>query len=864
MRGPVLRLARAQWAPLAALAALTAVSALLAVVLPARIAAGYDRAAASAVGAGADVRVEGRSGGETGARTIPGMAAMTSNSVAWQDLLPPSLRGAVGEPEPSMTSGRMSVAGEAPSPRLLYLGWAEGALERVRLVAGGPPVNRPSGTGDEDAEIQVVVAQEYADAMGYAPGDRLVLNERDVPRPVRVRISGVYEPVDAADPYWGPRPTMLRAMKAGIGDGVLADVGTALMDAGGYTMLTRHQDRRLTYSWRFPVRRGAVDSAGAAAMADDLDAYRSAVRGRSDLFPCEVVTPLDGRLRGYADRLHTAKSVVGPALGGLAAVAAGVLLLAAGLLGVRLRPVLGTMRARGAALRQLAVPACGLTALAVVPSAALGYAVGRLLDAGPPQAASVYAIAVSVLAVLAVSAATVARERGGGLESSAGRRDDIAAARPSRRRLVLDVLLVALAVIGVVLLRRRGAAAGTDPLVAAVPVLLGAALGVLVLRAYPYLLRAAGPYLRRRRGAVAFLGLARAGRQGLAGTLPLAVLLIATAVAGFTATVGTALRDGQERASWAEVGADARVPAGPLDDAALRRIRAVRGVTGAVPARVVTNVTAEGDRVPVTVIGVDLDAYREIAPGTPGVPDASGVWFSRSASRLLGSGTVTLSRPGLDPLRVTPAGRIDRFPGLDPGSAFAVVPYELLAEAKGFPAEVFVAGESLDAEALRAAVPGRDVRLRQDVLDGMAGVPLVSVVHGTFRDAALAGGAYGFLAVLLVLVVGARERGRTVARLRALGLSRRQCRALALAEIAPVLLCAVGAGWALGLLLPRIIGPAADLRPYTGGFAAAAQLPGVPALLGLAAALLLAAAAAVAVDRAADSRPGTALRTGDP
>ncbi len=186
-------------------------------------------------------------------------------------------------------------------------------------------------------------------------------------------------------------------------------------------------------------------------------------------------------------------------------------------------------------------------------------------------------IAALVVAVLGVPAVMVGRERGGGLGSATDRRDDLAAARPSPRLLVLDGLLVALAVIGVVLLRERGASAGTDPLVAAVPVLLGAALGALVLRAYPYLLRATGPVLRRRSGAVAFLGLARASRQNLVGALPLAVLLLAATVAGFTATVDTGLRDGQVRASWWETGADARIEAGPVDDATLARIRSLPG-----------------------------------------------------------------------------------------------------------------------------------------------------------------------------------------------------------------------------------------------------------------------------------------------
>ncbi|MEV4006136.1 FtsX-like permease family protein, partial [Actinomadura sp. NPDC049753] len=517
-----------------------------------------------------------------------------------------------------------------------------------------------------------------------------------------------------------------------------------------------------------------------------------------------------------------------------------------------------------ASLRQLAAPACGLTALAAVPAALLGYAAGRLLDAGPPQTASLYAIGLLVLAVLGVSAAMVLRERGGGLGSVTERRDDLVAARPSRRRLVMDGLLVVLAVIGVVLLRERGASAGTDPLVAAVPALLGAALGVLVLRAYPYLLRAAGPLLRRRTGAVAFIGLARASRQNLVGALPLAVLLLAAAIAGFTSTVDTALRAGQERASWAETGAEARVEAGALDEAGLRRIRAVRGVTGAVRVRVIARASSATDPAPVTVVGVDLDAYRRLAPEVPGIPDTdTGALVSPLAARTLGSGTVTLGRAGMDPVTVKPSGQIARFPGQEKNSAFVIVPYRTVAGATGFPSHVFVAGDHIDVKALRAAAPGDDIVLRRQVLREMTGLPLVSVVHETFRNGALAGGAYGLLAVLLMLVVGARARGRMTAHLRALGLSRRQSRRLALVEIAPVLLCAVGAGWVLGLLLPEITGPAVDLRPYTGGFAVTAHLPGLPALLGLLAALLLAAAAAVAVDRAFDTDPGNALRTGE-
>ncbi|RFS84550.1 CRISPR-associated protein Cas5 [Actinomadura spongiicola] len=856
MRGPAPRLARAHLAPLVALAVLTLVAALLAVAVPSRTAAGYDRAAAGAV-EGADLRVEGRAAGPIATSLIASAVEMRTHATTWRTYLPPSLRRATGEPEPSISTARMLVT-RAPSPQMLTVNWDAGASERIRIVRTARDADLPRA-----GEIGVVISKGYAERTRREPGDPLVLVERDLPEPLRVRIVGLYEPENAADPYWTSRPSLLRPQRVTLDrEGTEADFGAALIDPRGYTDLVRNPRRQLTFAWRFPIRPNAVTRDDATVMAGDVDAYRSTVQGLPGVFPATVVTVLDERLEEYKGRVHAARSVLGLAFGGLAAVAAGVLLLAAGLLGERLRPVLGTMRARGASLRQLAVPTCGLTALAVVPAGALGYAAGRWLNAGPPQLGSALAAGLLVAAVLVLSGAMVLRERGGGLESSSGHRDDLVAARPTRRRLVLEAMLVALAAGSAVLLRRRGGDAGTDPLITAVPVLLGAALAVLVLRAYPYLLRAAGPVLRRRRGAVAFLGLARASRQSLVGVLPLVVLLLAATVAGFTATVDTALRNGQERASWAEVGADARVEAGPLDEAGLRRVRAVPGVTGAVRVRVIEGVTTPSNTAPMTVVGVDLGAYRALAPDVPGVP-TTGALASPLAARGIGSGTVTLSRSGMDPVQVEAPRVVDHFPGRSPGSAFVVVPFEAVAGATGFPSQIFVAGHDLDVRALSAAAPGRDIRIRRDVLRDMTGMPLVSVVRETFRNGALISGVFGLLAVLLVLLVGARARGRTVAHLRALGLSRRQSRGLALVEIAPVLLCAVGAGWALGLLLPEITGPVVDLRPYTGGHAVTAHLPGMAALLGLLGALLLAAAAAVAVDRVHDARPGTVIRTGE-
>ncbi|QKG22417.1 FtsX-like permease family protein [Actinomadura verrucosospora] len=875
--GPWLRLARTQWAPLAALAVLTLLTAVLAVAVPAATAAGYDRDAAATVGTDSDLKVVGRAKGGGAVSAVPNEGALTANAFTWQQLLPGVLRNVTGPPEPSVTtSGTMGVAGEFPEPRNMNFDWEPGAEQRVGIVSGRPAMNRPSlNPGSAGQEIQVMVAERFATAMGYKAGTRLTLTEDGVPSPpVHVRITGLYAPLNPRDAYWRSRVTLLQSTERVIDrEGTKAAFGTALTDNGGYTMLAGDASRSFTFTWRFPVRTGSVDTGRARTIAGDLDSYRTAVQGHAGLFACTVDTPLTGQLDAFLGRLRTAQSVLGMALAGLLAVAAGVLLLACGLLAERLRPFLGTMRARGASLRQLAGYVGGLTALAVVPAAAAGCGAGLLLDTGPPQRTSFIALAALILLLLALSGAAVLRERGGGLGSAGGARADLTAARPSARRLVLDVLLVVVAVAGVLVLRQRGQASGDDPLVAAVPVLLGAALGMLVLRGYPYLLRAAGPLLRRGCGAVWFVGLARASRQSVIGALPLVILLLAAAVAGFSATVDAALRHGQVRASYSVVGGDVRIASTGLDPSVVAKARAVKGVTAVVPARAVQQVTGPGEPAPIVAVGIDLDAYRKAFPGVPDVPDAAnGQLVSPGAAGILESGdkTVTLSSHFVDPFPFRPTGKTDRFPGVDPGAAFVVVPYKTFGSSN-FPTELFVRGDHIDVAALRkvldeAAPKGaaRDVQIRRDVLHGMTEVPMVHLVHRTFRNAALIGGVFGLLAVLLVLVVGARARGRTVAHLRVLGLHRRQSRVLALVEITPVLLCAVAAGWVLGLLLPEITGPVVDLRSYTSGFTATGHTPGLAAVLGLLAALLLAGAAALAVDRAFD-RPdlGDVLRTGD-
>ena len=131
--------------------------------------------------------------------------------------------------------------------------------------------------------------------------------------------------------------------------------------------------------------------------------------------------------------------------------------------------------------------------------------------------------------------------------------------RVGTRRVVVEGLVVALAVGGAYLLRERGlhavssagAVGGFDPLIAAVPVLVGIAAGIVVVRLYPIALRGAWPSIARRgRGLVLVLA-ARRATEGGASSAVLLVLLATATVAAFAAVVARQPRPGRRRGGLA-------------------------------------------------------------------------------------------------------------------------------------------------------------------------------------------------------------------------------------------------------------------------------------------------------------------------
>ncbi|MEV5575537.1 FtsX-like permease family protein [Spirillospora sp. NPDC052269] len=880
MRGPRFRLVRMHWAALLAVAVLTAVTTVLAVVYPARSVSGYDKAAVGVLGADGTVNVVGTEGGQAARTMYVAPLSMMPESEIWHTMMPDRLRRATLAADPfAITFQKLYVT--YPGKHL------PAKLDLVANAAINGPYRVVQGSGFLSAgRPELALTKPTADLFGFKLGS--VVQIPNGTTTVSFTVAQIIEPTDPANGYWAARGSIVNPHVESDPNSGDFSVGAALTNFKGYSEYLSTPGGKFTYTWRFALDPSGVDASGIRALGEDLNRYRVAVKERPGVFEYQMSTPLEPRIADFVGQYHTAQVITGLAFSGLAAVLVGALLLSLALFTERLRGTLATMRTRGASLFQLVRTVGWLTVPVFPPSVAAGYGVGLLVHAGPMQMVSIYVAAViAVLVVVFPCVLAVRWNRGGTMERT---RPEASTPKASRRRLVLELLVIGIAVVGTVVLRRRGLAAqaelGADPLTWAVPVLLGVAAGLIVMRGYPWPLRAAGRLFGRGRSMVGFVGFARASRQQVVTALPLLVLLLAAAVAGFGATVDAALGRGQQTASWYSVGSDARITATAFDYRLPQQLRSVRGVTGVVPLRVIPDAgiggaAGEKGRVSITVLAVDLDAMHAIAggaarfvPRAPAAPD--GMLVSPAAVQYIGTKPTTLNWFNKS-LSVRPAGIVNRFPGQDATTPYVIVPYKMLKDIDSFPTRVFVQGHDIDRKALdsvaRKAVlsyaansVGADfIRYQPDVEHTLRESPMVQVVHQAFADSALVVVAYGLLSVLLVLLVGASERGRAIAHLEVLGLSRRQRRTLALIEIGPVVLCAVLVGWLVGMALPRLTGPMVNLRPYTLGFAAANHAVEPLHLVALAVALLVTGLATVLVDRAFDARNrlGEVLRMGE-
>ncbi|WP_137994687.1 FtsX-like permease family protein [Streptomyces vilmorinianum] len=711
---------------------------------------------------------------------------------------------------------------------------APSALDRHATVREG---RLPSKADPAKGTSEAAVTAETAKSLRLKVGSVVHVPARYSLTPLAVTVTGIVEPVRPQGGYWSVEPllrTPAYAVKPG-GDGTQFYWQAALLlpPEGGPVLLVSNGDPELY--WRLALVSGhlsAQDEPRLRATIASLSSGPDLVKVREVVGPSGAVgTGLDEIVEAYRGMRTAIAPVVAVAAFGIGAVAAVVLAMTGGLFAARRAAELALLRSRGGSTAGIGVRLLGETAVLALPAAGLGLLLATLAFPGarflPALAA---AGAVALLAALALPLRALFLHRG---PLTRGGREDLVDARPSRGRTVAELTLLALAVGAVAALRRRGTEDSGDYLISSAPVLVALIAALVLVRLYPLPLRWATRPARRLRGAVGFLSLARAGRSSATGALPLLALLVALTTAAFGGSVLAGVADARDRAALLETGADARVSgnadAVKLPDGMAAAVRETAGVRDVAPVQVEYGIalpTGTGlapELRTSALVGVEPESYTRLARQTGFGPFPADLLKSTGTGGRVDYNRVlpaiaspeVAERLGTEPQDVVAAAgefkvRIvavrSSTPAL-PGADFLLVNAADLTHRAD--TVLLASGPSVDGEALRSAVakksPDFSVVLRTEQRAAYVDSPMQAGAERIYLAAIGVGAGYAVLAVLLSLLQSAPERATLLARLRTMGLTRRQGRRLLGLEALPqALLAAVGGtlvGWATILLL---------------------------------------------------------------
>ena len=843
-----------------ALALLVLVCAFVAVAVP-RASLGYrtavlqrtfHAASSSATTVLADATINGLSGGSLSAPQLASAQRQLADGLGREGL---PLAPATADWSGMVTgSAPFTVVGRPPDRTLaapqLELLYRSGLGRNTRLVSGTLP---GAGTGTGTATtLQVAVTQATAARFGLHPGSRLRAAGQEV------MVTGIIRPLRPASSFWAVDPVAAAPqLTYPTPDSAPYLSSGAFVSAAELTGLQNYLSAPLRALWSFPLSLGGVTADQAAGLARTLAAVSylpaatsvgtslNASAGPAATIQVSLSSGLASTLPAFVATDDAVQRVLSLMFVSLAVIAAVVVLLGARLVAARRRDEFTMRRARGASLRQVAAVALGGGAAAILPAAALGVGAAVAATPGPASplawwlAGLIVAAALAGPPLLAAWQQRTPRRAVAGPAPAARRR--IAAAR----RWVADAALILGAVGGLILLRQQGLPppGQVDLFTSAAPVLVAIPVALLVMRAYPVLLRQLARLARRRRGVVLLVGFARGRAAARVGVLPAFALVLAFSVIAFAGMARSAVARADVAASWQVAGADAVVtapPVGPgITPAAQRQITAVPGVRRWAAVAVVQGTSGQGLQLPVII--VEPGQYAALAATTPGpaFPAAALTRAATSAGTSSASPSSASTVPALispaarvilgprsglyvagRQLRIRVAGTVSAIAGGPAGTQFAVLPRWAIGAQAPAPTVLVLTGPRLDQAALvraaRRAVPGAQVTLRSRVQAAIAGAPLPHGGFVTFAQGAAAAAGFSLLVVLLTLVLGARSRELTLARLATMGLAADQSRRIVAVETLPAILAAAVGGTACALLLVPLAGPAVNLAAFTG------------------------------------------------
>ncbi|RPF29727.1 putative ABC transport system permease protein [Streptomyces sp. Ag109_G2-6] len=811
-----------------------------------------------------------------------------------------------------LNPGLSAPSGLPPVMRLLYV---RNARAHVRLVEGQWPNDAPAagtapgtarGAADDGPPLRIALSQRTARTIGARVGS--VLTTSSVPGGgPRAEVVGLYTVADESEDFWVDLGCLAFACEYHQGEnsfwGADALVGAAdLPRLDGWSFTAED-------FWRLPVDTGRLRADRLGATEQDIASYITGPvsaelvtqTGREMLRTNSRLPELFAQARARS-QAAAPLAAIGPA--GVAGVALVVLCLAGALAADRRESELRLLLARGGSRTGIVGRLLAEGAVTVLPAAAAATALAVLTLPTPRLAASLLcAAAVALLALLAfpVRAAFL-----------------LSPPRPAARwrRPVAELLVLAAAGAAVWEVRRRGVApagSGTDPLLIAAPLLLALCGGLLLARVLPLVTGGLARMAGRSRGLVGFLGLVRAARgpggrgagtpvRGRTGpsVLPLIALLLAVTTGGFGAAVLASVDAGRLAAAHRTIGGDAGVSAvgaGSLPDALVKSAARLPGVRTSVPVWTdddsFVQGTAEG-RTRVTLVVAEPAAYAELSRGLgcgtfdPALLGVGGtgsadapvpVLFSSGLARKAGPGTYAL-RPGPGgELHVRTAAVTGCTPAPSgPGGETVVLPAGPATALirGGVQPNRWLALGPVDGERLRAltrtarsgAKPADEryvVRTSAEYVAELGADPLQGSAERLFWSCVAAAAGFALLAVLLTLLRTVPERAALLARLRTMGLRRRQGVALILAEALPQTLAAALGGALAAAAAVALLGPAMDLSTLVGASAPTGVRLSAAAVLTPALGLAALVAAAVLLEAATSGRRQitTELRAGD-
>ena len=762
--------------------------------------------------------------------------------------MPDALRAAVSRGQIA-TSFDQQAAGTLPGnpagPKtLVSLGVDPYFTDRIVIDEGELPA--PFAFGDATADM--VLSHDSAEAAKWPIGEaRLVGN-------LSLRLSGIFSVLDEHDPYWS-HTTGLATHTTVVISGDQYVLVQPFLDPASFPAIDDSVDVPARSTVWFGIDSSALTAANAATVAVQARKFLSAshplsVSTGGDLYVGQGDLHLTSRAPDFLDATLartavTQQSIAMLASGPLGALIA-ILVLASLLFVRRQAPTLHLLTARGATRWQLATIS-GLSSLVIaLPAAIIGAVVGVVV------AGAVAGIAVgsagSVLpsgsdtvvpVVLALAAASL-------VAVLSLRPDRVPPGGPRVGRLVVELVVTALAAVSIIVLAQRapsGADDGPapfDPLLAAEPLLLVLVGGIVVLRLYPLVVRRLVAVTKRARGLIGFLGAAEASAQsaGRAAGGPVTALavIIGVSIAVFSGSLLTTLRMGIDDSAESAVGSDLTVVSRVLTKDQSAAIAALPGVEASVTLYTSKDeeLTVGASRESVHFIVVDTAALRAVQAGVAGaieLPDA--------VSRQVAEGDavpIVMSQAAADELgddELSAYGAELEVIGTVPGeTALSSRTNWILIDAKN--EDVVLDAYTTDDHMLVRFAPGVDgeavaskareivgeygtVSTPDQVSDVQRSSPAIVSLDTAVVVAILLSGIACAFAIIMTLGLGAAARQRLLGLLAALGLDRKQARALTAWEIAPIAITAVIAGTIIGVVLPFLVVAGTDLRPFTGG-----------------------------------------------